>query len=100
MVHPKSVTSRAQSSHLKFIFILKVACSEIFLADDFNDRMFQLLLECQIFTTRVQIINEFLSPAKENKNEIEQITLQYNFQFVDKIINNNAMRKGRVEDWR
>jgi len=46
---------------LKLIIVLKISGFQVFLADNFHDRILELFLEGDVFATGIQVIQQLLT---------------------------------------
>lgn len=53
--------------NLQFLSVFESRCFQVFLPDDFDHCILQLLLECKVLPRGIQLIDQLLSPARVNK---------------------------------
>ena len=68
---------------LQLVLIIEVLCFQVFLSDYLHHWMFQLFLECEIFATWVELVNQFL--ASEKLIQIMQYILVFNLKLCKRV---------------
>lgn len=72
-------------SNLQFLSVFKSGCFQVFLPDDFDHCILQLLLECKVLPRGIKLIDQLLSPARVYKKKINKV-LHFLFSCINEIL--------------